>query len=199
MTQAWLTLRDGLLGERAAPAGDEVASEARLRRLVGEHHDFIWRSLRRLGVGHGDVDDGVQQVFLVASRKLAEIRPHSERSFLYQTALRVAADRRKSQKRRREVPESEAAEEAFDVPTAEELVDLKRARRNLDEILDEMTLELRAVFTLFELDQLTLTEIAALLEVPRGTVASRLRRARQQFFELAERFVRAAGQEPIDE
>ena len=196
MRQTSLTLDGGFIAEESA-AVDPVSSEKRLRGLIEGHYDFVWRSLRRLGVRHADIDDGVQQVFLVASRKLAAIRPESERSFLYQTALRVAADSRRTRKRRREVTGDDAHEPVDQAPGAEDLVDLQRARSALDRILDCMPLELRAVFTLFELDQLTLTQIAALLEVPRGTVASRLRRARVEFFDHAARLSgRKSGDDP---
>ena len=58
----------------------------------------------------------------------------------------------------------------------------------LDRILEQMDLDLRAVFVLFELEELTTSEIAALLEIPTGTVASRLRRARETFEEQVTRF-----------
>ena len=66
-------------------------SNARLHALLASHHAFVWRSLRRLGVPDGDVDDASQQVFLVAHRRLAQIAPESERSFLFQTAAMVYA------------------------------------------------------------------------------------------------------------
>jgi len=55
-----------------------------------------------------------------------------------------------------------------------------------------MTLELRAVFVLFELEEMSTPEIADLLEIPTGTVASRLRRAREEFQKLVTR-LRAKG------
>jgi RNA polymerase sigma-70 factor (ECF subfamily) len=67
------------------------------------------------------------------------------------------------------------------VPGVEELIDRRRARELLDEILAAMTMELRLVFVLFEVEQLTMAEIARMLELPPGTVASRLRRAREDF------------------
>jgi RNA polymerase sigma-70 factor (ECF subfamily) len=181
--------------ESLSPENDRVPnstpSEARIRALVDAHYEFVWRALRRLGVRVGDIDDGVQRVFLVASGKIEAIRADSERSFLFQTAFRVAADSRRTERRRREVQGDDLAEPVDDAPGAEELLDLRRARERLDEILDAMSLELRAVFTLFELDQMTLTEIAELLSVPRGTVASRLRRAKEEFRARAARLEKA--------
>ena len=55
----------------------------RLRRLVDREHAFVWRSLRRLGVLEGDVDDAVQKVFLVTSQRLATFPPDRDRSFLF--------------------------------------------------------------------------------------------------------------------
>jgi RNA polymerase sigma-70 factor (ECF subfamily) len=184
---------DGLtLGHGALEAGEaaaEVASAARFRELVDAHYEFIWRSLRRLGVAQGDADDAAQQVFVTAARKLTAIRLGSERSFLFQTALRVAADNRRTRLRRREVAASDVPEndEESDAPSPEDAIDLRRARMWLDAILDEMSLDLRAAFVLFELDQMTMAEISVLLDLPPGTVASRLRRARHQFREKVAR------------
>ncbi len=177
--------------ESAGAASEALTPERRVRAFVESHHEFVWRSLRRLGVRDADVEDAVQRVFLVATRKFDAIRSGSERSFLFQTALRVAADDRRRHRRRREVPASDEDESEPAVPCeTEELVDMRRARAALDEILDGMDLDQRAVFTLFELDELTLTEIAELLSIPRGTAASRLRRAKAYFRDKASRYAR---------
>jgi RNA polymerase sigma factor (sigma-70 family) len=77
------------------------------------------------------------------------------------------------------------AEAPLDLPcpslSAEDLLDRAKARTVLDAVLAEMPVTLRSVFVLFELEQLSTVEIAELLGVPRGTVASRLRRAREDF------------------
>jgi RNA polymerase sigma-70 factor (ECF subfamily) len=75
----------------------------------------------------------------------------------------------------REVPDSSAG--------PEELMDRRRARALLDRVLGALPMDLRAVFVLFELEELTMTEIATMSDIPPGTVASRLRRARQAFQE----------------
>jgi RNA polymerase sigma-70 factor (ECF subfamily) len=149
------------------------------------HFDFVWRGLRRLGLSAADADDGAQEVFLVASRKLSTILPGSEKRFLFATALRVASTRRRGLKRRREQPHSWLGDEEPELehsePGPERLAELSRARRELDQIMEGMKLEQRAVFVLFELEELSVPEIAVLIEVPVGTVSSRLRAAREEF------------------
>jgi RNA polymerase sigma-70 factor (ECF subfamily) len=73
------------------------------------------------------------------------------------------------------------AEPEDGAPSAEELIDRRRARVLLDEVLESLPMEVRAVFVLFELEEMTLSEIAALLGIPPGTAASRLRRGRELF------------------
>jgi len=149
--------------------------------MVANHHRLVWRSLRRFGVSESDADDASQQVFLVAHRRLADIAPRSERSFLLQTALRVASDFRRSRERRREEDGQDLPALADTAASAEELLDRRRARAILDRVLAAMPMDLRTVFVLFEIEELTMAEIATVIEIPAGTVASRLRRARELF------------------
>ena len=130
-----------------------------------------------------DIGDAAQQVFIIAARKLALIRPGTERAFLFQTAMRVASNTRRTHRRHREVGEAELFALADPGPGPEDLAEERSRRRLLDRVLDEMSLETRAVFVLSEIEELTMAEIAALVKIPPGTVASRLRRAREQFRE----------------
>ena len=170
--------------------------EVRLRSIRDQNFEFVWRSVRRLGVPEADADDAVQQVFIVASRRLAAITVGSERAFLFGTALRVASHTRRAAKRRGEVPLQEdgspagasaprsSGEHASSIDgasSADELLDQRRARALLDDVLESLPMDMRAVFVLFELEEMTLAEIAALLDLPGGTVASRLRRGRELF------------------
>ena len=152
----------------------------RLEELFAAHFDLVWRSLRRLGVPDHAVDDAAQEVFVVASRKLAAIEPGKEKAFLFGTAVRIASDVRRAQRRR---PSAEADDERADTsnPAIDELVDRKRARELLDEIIAELPDDARPVFVLFELEGMTMASIASCLDLPPGTVASRLRRARELF------------------
>ena len=162
-------------------SADGVSAAGRLRVMVDGYYAFIWRSLRRLGVPEPDVDDAVQQVFLTASRKLTSIRPESEKSFLFQTAVRVASDARRTIRRRREVLDEATSETPCSAPDAEAIAEMRQARATLDLILEGMPIDLRVVFVLYELDEMPSAEIAALLDVPVGTASSRLRRARAEF------------------
>lgn len=160
---------------------------ATLEALVRQHFTFVWRSLRRLGVPAGDADDAAQQVFLTTSGKVACIRPGCERSFLFGVALRTAQRWRRTAARRRETTEDALTTRRDSSPGPDELCDRERARRLLDTVLDEMPPELRDVFVSYELEELTMAEIAEALGLPPGTVASRLRRARAHFSERVAR------------
>jgi RNA polymerase sigma-70 factor, ECF subfamily len=171
----------------ADPAHSSPGETSRITSLVEAHLDFVWRSLRRLGVPAAAVDDAAQQVWIVVASRLDDIEPGRERSFLFGTALRVASDVRRSLAKRREVSELEHRPLVDVHPLADELMDKKQARVLLDEILEELPLPLRAVFVLYELEEMTVSEMANLLVLPRGTVASRLRRAREEFERVVKR------------
>ncbi len=165
----------------ARPGASVPTDDRRLRQMVGDHFDLVWRTLRRFGVPESDLDDGVQKVFVVASRRLSDIVRQKERSFLFQTAVRVAADERRTRTRRREAPDDTLAHVSHPLPSPEDLIDQHRARLLLDELLEGLPLDLRAVLVLFEMEQMSRTEIAEALDLPPGTVASRLNRARELF------------------
>jgi RNA polymerase sigma-70 factor, ECF subfamily len=159
-------------------------AEQRLTLLMQQYFDFVWRSLRRLGLDVADADDATQEVFVLASRKLDTIAPGSERSFLFGTALKMASTRRRTLKRRPERADVDVNVEEQDeqsAPGPERLTQLTQARELLQALLAEMALELRAPFVLFELEELTVPQIAELLAIPPGTVSSRLRAARAEF------------------
>jgi len=165
--------------------------------MVDDHFAFIWRSLRGLGVPAHAADDAAQRVFWLAHQKLDSIEVGCEKSFLFSLARGTAANQRRSSARSREVSDSAALDESLDEsPSPEELSSMKQARQLLDKALDELPIELRTVFVLFELEGLTMAEIADVAAIAPGTVASRLRRARVEFHGIASRLqarVRAAG------
>jgi len=170
--------------ETSAP----LARTARLAALARENFHFIWRSLRRLGVSQGAVDDAAQQVFEVASRRLGEIEPGRERAFLFKSAILVAAEATRKAATQRARDGGDAVDELdTGLPNPEEATDWLRRRMLLDRVLAALPVDLRVVFVLFELEELSMVEIARLLDLPPGTVASRLRRAREAFHGEARR------------
>ena len=180
----------GLANQGSAEARHEVRSGERVHALLRLHYAEVWRVLRRLGLPVGTIEDAAQHVFLIATAKLADIELGKERAFLVGTAVRVAANQRRSAAVRYECADDEIASRASDIPGADELLDEKRLRSLLDDVLDTLAPDLRAVLVLFELEELSLGEIAEMVHIPRGTAASRLRRAREAF-EAAARRVRA--------
>jgi RNA polymerase sigma-70 factor (ECF subfamily) len=154
------------------------------------YFDFVWRSLRRLGVPLPRLDDAVQDVFLVVHRRLSEFEQRSTpKTWLYGIVLRVAKDHRRSIRRKEGAVDSAPAELLEALPDRKTPGPLERAETSqsiavLNELLCEITEPKREVFVLAELEQMTGPEIAEALGTELTTVHSRLRAARMEF-ELA--------------
>lgn len=174
--------RSGKISGRGGVGG--VHNE-RLRSLVEPHFASLWRGLRRFGVPASSLDDALQQVLLVLATKLDRIERGKERAFLLGIAHGVSANFRRLHARRAEVAyEDDVVTVHPDPdPDPEALLELKHRRALLDEALDALSEDQRAVFVLFELEGCTMIEIAETLSLPMGTVASRLRRGRARFEE----------------
>ena len=165
-----------------AAAAAAQLDNARVAEMLRAHFRDVWRIVRRFGVPENSADDAAQEVFIIAARRLSDIAPGSERPFLFASAVRVAANARRALGARRECAEDDGLSEGADPrPNAEALLDQKRLRLLLDRVLDELSDDLRVCFVLYELEGMSSPEIAELLGIPVGTVASRLRRAREAF------------------
>jgi len=151
--------------------------------IYRENHAAIWRFLRHLGVRESDVPDVTHNVFLIAYRKLATFEHRSSiRTWLCGIALRVGRDFLKSAAVRLEVSDTDL--KVFDTASSEPSVESLRQDGQLElaqRLLDSLPAEQREVFVLHELEQMTGSEIASLMETSLGTVRSRLRRARESF------------------
>jgi RNA polymerase sigma-70 factor, ECF subfamily len=173
-------------GRRPPILGDVLSKserELRLRQLVNSHVQLVARILRNAGTAEADIDDDVQRVFITLSNRLDDVRVGAEKSFMVQTALHMAAHSRRTAARRRETLTESPPEVSDHAAGPEEMTEQRQVRRTLDQVLSAMDADLRSVFVLFEIEEMTTTEIASILEIPSGTVASRLRRARSDFRE----------------
>lgn len=176
------------------PAESEPAPDPRtLARLFEEHFDYVWRLLRRMGLPPADADDAAQEVFLVSFRKARSIQAGRERAFLYGCALNKVAQYHSLRTHQHESLGSEVAD--GQAPSTDDLLERKKAQDLLDGLLDQLSHDQRAVFVLYEIEEMTFSEIAALLRIPIGTVASRLRLARARLQHRLELFDRAVAEQ----
>lgn len=154
-----------------------------LAAVHAEHVDWVFRSLQRLGVREPDLEDALQEVFVVVHRRLDTFDGSSRMTtWLFGIALRVAAAHRRRAHLRRETLSAEPAL-GHESPTRnpEDATSRREAQERVLEILDAMDLEKRVVFVMFELEELAAPEIAHELGIPVGTVYSRLDAARKEF------------------
>ena len=172
------------LGSTPPMAAEDAAAELRVEDVYREHFGLVWRSLRHLGVAESDVEDGVQDVFVVVHAKLGTFEHRAQlTTWIYGICIHVAQARRRRAHMRRELPtdpQDMPVDEAEGI-RADDAYERREAEDMLDAILDTLPIEQRAVFTLFELEGRTCEEIAQLCAIPIGTVYSRLRLAREAF------------------
>lgn len=158
----------------------QETADNQIRTLIERYYDDVLKTARQFGMSATDAEDVAQRVFILASRKLDKIISGSERSFLFGTTMRVAGDVRRSAAVRREVATDEL-DPSQTGPNADSIVDQLRAREMLDRMIQLMPEELRQVFVLYEVEELTMAQISETLGLAAGTVASRLRRSREWF------------------
>jgi RNA polymerase sigma-70 factor (ECF subfamily) len=167
-------------GVRASIFPCEPQKLERFQCIVHEHQPLVERRLRRLGVPDADVDDAVQDVFVVLARRLDDVECERERAFVLGTVARVASMR---QRTRRRHPEdlTEALDEQPGTSLDPEALDAAFVAEELVRgLLARLRTESRAVIMLAELEELPLRDVALRLGIPLGTVNSRLRRARAE-------------------
>jgi RNA polymerase sigma-70 factor (ECF subfamily) len=170
-----------------------ASDSERLKSAVLAHYGGVWRSVRRLGASASDADDIAQEVFFIFSRRLDDVEPSSEKRFLFRTAFRALLQSRRSFSRRREDIDEEIEQHHDSAPSPEEQTVERERLATLDRLLQQLPFELRTVLTLCAIEQVTMRDAAEILEVPTGTIASRLARARERMEEIVRR-ERARGE-----
>ncbi|HET8935874.1 MAG TPA: sigma-70 family RNA polymerase sigma factor [Polyangiales bacterium] len=176
------------ISEPEAPHGAPLASgpeaqRARVRAMFEAHHQLVWRSLRRYGLDAEAAADITQQAFVVALERVADIWPGRERAFLIGTALRLA---RSAQRMTARYCLDTQLEERL-IQTAPHPEKSATTLELLDRVLAQLDDGLVEVFVLFDIEGMSGPELAHALGIPTGTVASRVRRAREAFRAAAQR------------
>ncbi len=168
----------------------QSAGPGPIGELFSEYGDFVFRTLQYLGVPGPSLDDGLQDVFVTAHRRWDSFEGRSSpRTWLYGIARRVAFRyRRKDENHRRRFVLTERLVEGVDAPFEQ-----ANARRSVQTLLEALDEDKRAAFVLVEVEGFTAAEAAELLEIPLGTVYSRVRAAWGRLRDAAHQDVEVAS------
>lgn len=173
------------------PASSRSSPE--LGAIFDEHFDYVWATLRRLGVREADREDLVHEVFLKIHTRLADYdRSRPLRPWLFGFAYRVAADHHRLARHRVEVLGTQAEAKADNV-AADERVAALEERDLLLAALDTIELDRRAVLVMHDIDEVPVPQIADMLDIPLNTAYSRLRLARENLASAVTRLRIARG------
>jgi RNA polymerase sigma-70 factor (ECF subfamily) len=141
---------------------------------------FVWRVLLRLGVAEADVDDVAQEVFLGIHRNLPRFEGRcSLRTWVYGICHRRAVDYRRRASVRPELYSEDPPEQRVDA-SQERGLQLSQARQQLAQVLDALDEEKRVVFVLFDIEGVSMDEVAEIVGCPLQTAYSRLYAARRK-------------------
>jgi RNA polymerase sigma-70 factor (ECF subfamily) len=152
-----------------------------LRDLFTMHSDYVWNTLRRLGVPPSDLEDLTHDVFVQVGRHTSDFDPSRPvRPWLFGFAFRIASQHRRRAHRRHETP-GETDEMTHPGPAPDEQLVADERRRLVLAALQRIPIDRRAVLVLYEIDRTPMADIAATLGIPVNTGYSRLRIARTEF------------------
>ena len=157
----------------------EAAAPPTFDEVYAANVHFVWRIARAFGVPEAALEDAVQDVFVVVHRRLAEFEGRAAiTTWLFAITRRVAlAHRRRDGARRTEPLDVEPAGGVDTFAT----VSRAQAARQVAEVLDTLDEDKRIVFALVELEQMSVPEVARMLDLKLNTAYSRLRLARAAF------------------
>lgn len=159
--------------------------------LYKNYFGFVWSCTRRLGVSNAEIDDIVQEIFIVINSRLATLQqPESLRSWIYGIARRTVSTYRRAKRAKAASTAALNAQPELQypqIPSPQQLAELSDQARFLWTLLEKIDPAKREVFVLAEFDEMTAPEIAAAIEVPLNTIYSRLRAAKQELEEAVQR------------
>ena len=151
--------------------------------LYEAHFDHLALTLRRVGVREAQLDDALQETFMVVHRRLHEFEGRSAlKTWLTGIALLVASNFVRATQRLNAATATDVdPDTTFGNADPQRAAEHSEAVRRLYALLNQIDLEHRVVFVLAELQQMTAPEISEAISVKLNTVYSRLRVARERF------------------
>jgi RNA polymerase sigma-70 factor (ECF subfamily) len=181
----------------AAPPDSSAATAPTFEAVYSRWFDEVSRWVRAFGGLDADLDDLVQEVFLIVRRKLPKFDEGNLPGWIYRITQRTVRDYRRRAWFRRALfkRDGDRTETHSNDPDPSQVLERREAERILVQILAKMSESRRTAFILFEIEGYTGEEIAALEDVPVNTVWTRLHHARKDFYMLIDR-ARAQGRVP---
>jgi RNA polymerase sigma-70 factor (ECF subfamily) len=167
----------------------ETCERPAFRAVFEGHFSYVWHSLRRLGVRRNDLEDVTHDVFVVVDRHLQDYDPTRPlRPWLFGICYRVAADYGRLARHRHETLHAGEHVDPVDPrASVDDAVEASQARELVMKALEALSVDRRAVLVMHDLDGFGMPEIAAALSIPLDTGYSRLRLARKDLKEAAQR------------
>ena len=176
-----------MVSEARGPRESTADLPSRLREAFEQHGPFVCRSLRYLGGREADLDDLLQEVFLVVSKRLNDYEERGRaRAWLYSICARVVNTHRRKLRRERAREHGAASEHSMPAPQLEQLEDREALVLGW-KLLEELPETQREVFVLYEVEDMPMSEIAHALGCPLQTVYSRLYKARERILAQVQR------------
>jgi len=157
------------------------------RQLYEAHFDFVFGVTRKLGTPAEEIEDVVQEVFVVVFRKLTSFQEGRFTTWIYRICANIVSDRHRRRRRRRALDVFRGWIGSVPTPTPEQHAEASSAQRAVQQVLEHMSPKKREVFALYEIDGLSSDEIAEHVGCPPATVRTRLFHARQEFVRIAQR------------
>jgi RNA polymerase sigma-70 factor (ECF subfamily) len=169
----------------SAPTGEAAEPELDFDRVYEEEFEFVWRSLRLLGVAPELLEDVTQDVFSIVSRQLGMFEGRSSlRTWLFAILSRVAANQRRAQVRKLKPLEPLGDALAADEPSPARQAETAEVVRTIERHCASLPPDQRALFVLALVEEVPCPELALAFGVPLNTVYSRIRALRENLRRL---------------
>ncbi len=178
-TEAVGLFRSEAPGPTPTPEPAQVPS---FQAVYETYFDFVWASAHRFGIEPPEMEDLVQDVFIVIHSRVHTLQnPQALRSWIYGIVRRTASNYRRAKSTHARPSSLDSSRDESPDPTPLEQTERNAKRELLVSLLNQLDEPKREIFALVEIHELSVPEAAELLGIPLNTAYSRLRAARQGF------------------